>query len=202
MKYRAALQIFDRNSRWLVRLRRILAVGILTGVVFSVSAAEPTGTASAMTDYARWIKPWSEHTNSSSRLGVELKVVVTFVSGEQPLSVVTNLTPVQRLNLAYHLKTAGTEITTNGACWSFFASNSTATEAPIRWLSPGELKQLDELLAGLPDDGQTLPPPGKRVIVQALEAGHWDVRVYDLTSAPAEVRALLTFIGNPFEKTL
>lgn len=194
--------MIGRYSRWATRRLRALTVCVLTGAVFSASAADSAGEASTTTDYARWIKPWSEHTNSSSRLGAELKVVVTFVAGERPLSVVTNLTPVQRLDLAYHLKTAGSEITTNGACWSYYASNLAAKEAPVRQLSADELQQLDELLAHLPDDNQTLPPPGKRVIVQVLEAGHWRIRVYDLTTVPAEVRALLTFIANPFEKTL
>lgn len=200
MKYLGALQMIDRNSRWSARLLRALAICVLAGAVVSVSAAETAGNLSA--DYARWIKPWSEHTNMSSRLGAELKVVVTFVSGEKPLSVVTNLTPVERLNLAYHLKTAGSEVTANGACWSYFASNVSATEAPVRQLTAAELQQLDELLAHLPDDGSALPPPGRRIIVQVREQGRWRIGVYDRTSAPPEVQAILKLIGNPFAKSL
>jgi hypothetical protein len=202
MKKLVALQKIGRNSRWATPLRRALASLVLAGTVCFAPAALAVGDTPAATDYSRWIKPWSERTNSSSRLGTELKVVVTLVTGEQPLSVVTNLTPVQRLSLAYHLKTTGSEITTNGACWSYYATNLAANEAPVRWFSPGELKQLDELLARLPDDESSLPPPGKRLVVQVLEAGRWRIRVYDLTTAPAEVRDLLAFIGNPFVKTL
>ena len=173
-----------------------LAGFVLAGMAFSTSAAE-----TATTDYARWIKPWSEHASTSSRLGAELKVIVTLVSGEQPLSVVTNLTPVQRLTLAYHLKTASSEVTTNGGCWSFFASNSTSAEAPIHWFSPDELKQLGELLAHLPDDGATLPPPGQRIVVQAWEQDHWRIHVYDRANAPAELQSILVMLGNPFAKS-
>jgi len=202
MKYQGALQIIDRNSRWTARLLRALTVCVLTGAVFNVSAADSTSELSTMADYSRWIKPWSEHTNVSSRLGGELKAVVTIITGERPLSVVTNLTPVERVNLAYHLRTAGSEITTNGTCWSYFASNLSANEAPIRQFTPGELKQLDDLLAQLPDDNLSLPPPGQRIVVQVREQDHWRIRVYDRATAPLEIRTLLILIGNPFDKNL
>jgi hypothetical protein len=154
-------------------------------------------------DYGRWIKPWSERATNSTRLnGVELKLVVTTVCGEQPLSVVTNMTTLERLNLAYHLKTTGVEITTNGLCWSYFASNTDTKESPVRQLSQDELKQLDDLLVHLPDDNLMLPPPGKRVVVQVLEQGHWRVRVYDGNTASPEVLSLLNFVANPFDKSL
>jgi hypothetical protein len=157
----------------------------------------------AVSAYSRWVKPWSEHATNSVRLdGAGLKLVVTTISGEQPLSVVTNLTAVERLNLAYHLKTAGTEISTNGLCWSYFASNTDSREAPARQLSEDELKRLDDLLASLPDDDLKLPPPGRRIVVQVFEQDHWKIRVYDGNSAPPEVLSLLALIGNPFDKSL
>lgn len=153
--------------------------------------------------YARWIRPWSEHATNSPQLGgAGLKLAVTIVSGEKPLSVVTNMSPLERLNLAYHLRTAGTEISTNGLCWSYFASNTDSQQTPVRRLSAVELKQLDGLLARLPSDHQTLPPPGKRVIVQVLEQGHWRIRVYDGNTAPPEVVSLLKCLANPFDKSL
>lgn len=175
---------------------------LLAGSVFSSLAADSKHDLASMADYTRWIQPWSEHTNVSSQLGAGLKAIVTIVSGEKPMSVVTNLPPVERLKLAYQLKTAGTEIATNGACWSYYASNSGAKETPVRQLSADELKQLDDLLARLPDDDLSLPPPGHRVVVQIWEQDHWRIRVYDRTSAPAEILAVLALVKNPFEKGL
>lgn len=178
-----------------------LLAGVLLAAALNVRAEDAK--LGSLNDYARWIKPWTGHASNSERLGnLGLKVVITTVSGEQPLAVVTNMTPLERLNLAYHLRTVGTEITTNGLCWSYFASNTDSQSAPVRQLSADELQQLDALLAQLPDDQLTLPPPGKRVVVQVLEQGRWRVRVYDQNQAPAEIVSLLKLTANPFEKSL
>lgn len=154
-------------------------------------------------DYARWIKPWTARATNSPQLGgAELKLIVTTIVGEQPLAVVTNMTPLERLNLAFHLRTAGTEVSTNGRCWSYFASNTDSQPTPVRALSAADLTQLDALLARLPDDHQVLPPPGRRVIVQTLAAGRWQIRVYDGRHAPPEVVSLLKLLANPFAKSL
>jgi hypothetical protein len=153
-------------------------------------------------DYARWVKPWLEHATNSAQLGgVELKAAITTVIGERPVSAVTNLTALERLNLSYHLRTVGTEIATNGLCWSYSASNTESRGTPVRQLSADELQRLDNLLAQLPDDDLTLPPPGRRLVVQVLEPGRWRVRVYDRNAPPGEVVSLLNFIANPFDKS-
>jgi len=45
-------------------------------------------------------------------------------------------------------------------------------------ISSESLKQLDKLLAQLPGDGARLPPPGRRLLVQADVRGHLLTRVY------------------------
>lgn len=182
-------------------IRLALFAGAFFGAIFSSLAADSVRDLSSMADYARWIQPWSEHTNTSSQLGAGLKAIITVVNGEKPMSVVTNLPPVERLKLAYELKTTGTEIATNAACWSYFAANSGTRETPVRQLSMDAFKQLNELLAQLPDDDLSLPPPGQRVVVQVWEQDHWRIRVYDRATASPEIRSILALINNPFEQT-
>lgn len=184
-------------------MKRAFIACVFLAATLTLRAGDSNAKPGPMSDYARWIKPWSERATNSAQLGgAELKVVVTTVSGEQPLSVVTNMTPLERLNLAYHLKTVGTEITTNGLCWSYFASNTDSQGTPVRQLAGAEIKQLDELLTQLPDDKSVLPPPGQRLVVQVLERGHWRVHVYDRKTAPPKVLALLKLVANPFDKSL
>lgn len=184
-------------------MKHAFIAGVFLAAVLALRAEDASPKLNALSDYARWTRPWSEHATNSAQLGgAELKLVVTTVSGEQPLSVVTNMTPLERLNLAYHLKTVGSEISTHGRCWSYFASNTESKGTPVRQLSDDELKQLDDLLAHLPDDDLKLPPPGQRLVVQVFEHGHWRIRVYDRNTAPPEVVSLLKLIANPFDKSL
>ena len=155
------------------------------------------------TPYDAWIKPWTERpANSASSGAVGLKAVVSVVTGEKDFSTVTNLTPIQRLELAYHIKVSASEIATNGACRSYFVSNSDARSGETRQLAPDDLQKLTEALAQLPDDHSQLPPAGKRVVVQVWENNQWRVRVYDGNNLPPEVKSLLALLANPFDKQL
>lgn len=180
-------------------MRTFIAV-ILLAAVFAARAEDAANSLPAVSDYAHWIKPWAERpvTNSVSG-GAGLKVVVSVVTGEAPLSTVTNMSPVERLAAAFHINVVASEITTNGACRFYSVSNTDAKLAPARQFSADALQQLDDLLARLPDDGLTLPPAGQRVVVQVLEQDHWRVRVYDRAAAPVEIRSLLALINNPLD---
>jgi len=180
---------------------RALFVFILLSAALSVRAADSTNSLSSVADYARWVKPWADRSITNSRpAGEELKVIVTLVSGEPALSAVTNMTALERLNLAYRIKVTASEITTNGSCRSYFTSNAALYEVSPRQLSAEDLKRLDGLLLHLPDDGLKLPPPGQRIIVQVLERNHWRIRVYDRDTAPPEIRLLMELIANPFDQ--
>lgn len=175
-----------------------LAAGVFFAVTSPAVAAEPAA------DYAAWTKSWVSRPSTNAALGdASLKAVVSIVAGEKELSAVTNMTPVERLDLAYHLKISATDVATNGSCHCYFVSN-TGSQAEPRQLSPGDLQKLDEALSRLPDDHAQLPPPGKRVVVQVWEKekGAWHVRVYDGKHLPPEVKAVLDLLANPCDKYL
>jgi hypothetical protein len=158
--------------------------------------------ADSATAYDAWVKPWAERPATSASLSAGLKAVVSIVSGEKDISVVTNLTPVQRLELAYHIKVSASEIATNGACRGYFVSNTEAKSGAARQLAPEDFQKLSEALAQLPEDHSQLPPAGKRVVVQVWENSQWRVRVYDGNNLPPEVRSVLDLLANPFDKQL
>lgn len=187
--------------RWIFRGLAVFTAWLWLAAGFPLRAAETDDAAAAPDAYARWVKPWAERPLTSPALGgVELKALVTTVRGEVPLSVVTNMTPLERLEQSYRLKISTTEVAANGDCHSAFISNTETKSAPVRRLSSDELNRLDEELARLPDDHAQLPPPGGRVIVQTPENGAWRVRVYDGTQPPAEVKAVLDLLANPFDR--
>ena len=155
------------------------------------------------TPYDTWIKPWTERPATSESLGGSgLKAVVSIVAGEKDFSSVTNMTPVQRLELAFHIKVSTSEVATNGACRNSFVSNTDAESGAARQLAPEQFQKLGETLAQLPDDHSQLPPAGRRVVVQVWENNQWRVRVYDGNKLPPEVKSLLDLLANPFDKQL
>jgi hypothetical protein len=165
------------------------------------TAAVSMNAADSATAYDAWVKPWAERPATSPSLGdAGLKVIVSIVSGEKDISFVTNMTPVQRLELAYHINVSASEVSTNGAVRSYFVSNSDARSGKVGQLSTDDFQKLAEALAKLPDDLSQLPPAGRRVVVQVWENDRWRVRVYDGNHLPPEVKAVLELLANPFDK--
>jgi hypothetical protein len=153
--------------------------------------------------YAAWIKPWAEQPTASPRLdGAELKLIVTTVRGEADLTTITNMTPVERLNLSYRIKVSAVEVATNGASQSYFVSNTDSKTGPLKQLSVMDRQMLEQWLAQLPVDGAQLPPPGQRVIVQVRENDSWRVHVYDGAKPSPALKAILALLANPFDKTI
>lgn len=184
---------FHARSKLLASLRAGLAA-----LVF-LAAANHSWAADAATYYASWIKPWAERPTTSAALGgTELRAVVSIVTGEADANKVADMTPAERLNLAYHIKVATTEIATNGASHDYFVSNTSTKSTAPRQLSPEELQKISDLLTQLPDDNAQLPLAGRRVVVQTLENGQWHVRVYDGKTLPVEVKSLLDQLSNPY----
>lgn len=166
-------------------------------------AANHSWAADASTYYASWTKPWAErHTASAALDGTELKAVVSIITGEADANKIADMTPAERLTLAYHIKVATTEIATNGASHDYFVSNTSTKSSAPRQLSPEDLQKLNDLLAQLPDDHAQLPLAGRRVVVQTRENGQWRVRVYDGKALPAEVKSLLDQLANPYAAML
>ena len=150
------------------------------------------------TYYASWTKPWAERPTTSAALNnTELKAVVSTVTGEADANKVADMTPAERINLAYHIKVASTEIATNGSYREYFVSNTSTKSTALRQFPEADLQKITNLLAQLPDDNAQLPLAGRRVVVQTLESGQWHVRVYDGKKLPSEVQSLLEQLANP-----
>ena len=177
-----------------------LVCGTFAGVIF-FTAAVSLPAADATSAYARWVKPWSERPATSPALdGAGLKLIVSAVRGEAGNDVVTAMTPLQRLNLAYHIQVSATEVATNGACRSYVVSNTYTRTSEVRWLSPNGSQQLDDLIAGLPEDHSQLPPAGNRIVLQVWADGQWRIHVYDGNQLPPEVQAVLSLLAKPYSK--
>ena len=172
--------------------------GALAALVFLLSAGALSA-ADSPTTYEIWVKPWTARPAPDA---ASPNVIVSIVTGEAEPSVVASMTQKERLALSFHLKISATEITTNGACHSYFVSNTSTQTAEPRQLLTTDLQKLTESLARLPDDNSQLPPAGRRVVVQVWEGGAWHVRVYDGRKLPAEVKALLDQLANPFDALL
>ena len=180
-----------------------LLVHIASAAVLFFTAAFSLSADNSDSDsaYARWIKPWSERPAASPALdGAGLKLIVSNVRGEADAAVVAAMTPVQRLNLAYHIRVSATEVATNGGFRSYVVSNTDARTSDVRWLSPNEIRQLDELLGQLPADNSQLPPPGNRVVLQVWTDGQWRVHVYDGNHLPPEAQAVVNHLAKPYSK--
>lgn len=174
--------------------------------VLSALAAVPlfaAGDENVPASYAAWVRPWAGRPTDSGLLaGTAPKWVVTVISGEAEVAAVTNMTALERLELAYHIRTAATEIATNGLHRAYLVSNSGVRLGALRNFSEKEMAKFDQLLSQLPDDHGQLPPAGRRVAVQTWEAGRWHIRVYDGNQPSPELKALLRLLANPFEKNL
>lgn len=145
------------------------------------------------TDYEQWIARYVR-TNHTAVFGVfgkgevvPIKLRVTVVEGEPNTNGIEALS-----HLGLGVSTYGAVISTHGRIAYFshsdFGSKGSSGGPP---LSAAELKKLDSLLTKLPDDGERLPPPGRRMILQADVDGHWVVRVYDRANAPDVVWEIL-----------
>jgi hypothetical protein len=176
---------------------RFLFCVALAALVYAV--AQPLYAAENPTPYEKWTKSWAERPATSAALGgVELKAIVSLITGEASPEAVAGMTPVDRLKLAYKIKVAATEVAASGKYRSYFVSNTDSKTEGSRQFSDEDRQKLDQLLAQLPDDHAQLPPAGRRVVVQTRENGAWHVRVYDGNQLPAEVKSLLDLLANPY----
>jgi hypothetical protein len=173
-------------------IRTLVSVAIFSAAVFSLSATDATNA------YAAWIQPWSQQPTTSAALdGAGLKLIISNVRGEKSVPAVATMTPLQRLDLAYHLQISAAEVATNG---SYVVSNTDTRTGDVRWLSPNGILQLDKLISILPEDDFYLPPAGNRIVVQSRTDGQWSVRVYDGNNLPPEAQAILNLLAKPYAK--
>jgi hypothetical protein len=153
--------------------------------------------------YSKWVQPWLERpAYSPAFLGGDLKLIVSRIKGEAEIAAVTNMTPVERLQLAYRIQVSAAEVATDGSLRTYFVSNTESTASPVRQMAATDFQQLDALLNQLPADRATLPPAGDRVVVQYLNAGQWRIRVYPAKNLPPEVKNLMSVLARPAKNLL
>jgi hypothetical protein len=117
--------------------------------------------------------------------------IVTSVEGDGP-------SPTNRVRSRFpNVVKTGWIVSTTGFVRSFyetdFGTHGGGSTQPT--ISGEGLKQLDKLLATLPGDGARLPPPDRRLLVQADVRGHLLTRVYDRANLPDRLREILRLAG-------
>ncbi len=195
MKQPGTFLILRYRSTW-ARLALVAFAGMIFSIAaMSLSAADMTNA------YAQWVKPWAERPRTSAALnGAGLKLMVSCVRGEATAAALSAMTPLQRLDLAYHIQVSTAELATNGSLRSYHVSNTDAKTSTTRQLAPDDYQLLDAFLDRLPDDHAQLPPVGQRVVVQFVSEGQWRVRVYDGNQLPPAVNDLLRLLAQPYDK--
>lgn len=171
---------------------------VLAALMFLVAAGSLPA-ADSPTIYETWVKPWATRPAPDA---AGPNVIVSIVAGEADANVVAGMTPAERLELSYHIKVAATEVGSNGACRSYFISNTSTKTTGPRQLSPEDFQKFNESLSRLPDDNSQLPLAGRRVVVQVWEGGQWRVHVYDGHKLAAEVKSVLDQLANPYDALL
>ncbi len=172
----------DHQPRPLGLLLSILTCAILTG---PASAADP---APGISDYDRWVSSHTSENSLSRQFDAKnpLKLRITAVEGD-------NVAPDDpNIHFDSKLSDHGTTITADGNVSSFSHDSWSIKGGGGGPPLPNEtLTRLDELLAKLPDDGKRLPPPDRKLLVEADLNGARTVRVYDRANAPATVWEIL-----------
>jgi len=178
---------------WMRHVRRAGVAMIFLAVTLPLFADDATNA------YASWIQPWTQSPVTSPALnGAGLRLIFSCVQGETNAAAVKAMSPVDRLDLAYHIRVAAAELATNGGFRSYFVNNTDAKTSTTRWLTSDELAEVDQLLAALPDDQAQLPPPGNRIVMQVLTNGQWQVHVYDGNHLPETVTNLFNHLAKPY----
>jgi len=193
MKLTGLLILISTGSAWTRHVRCAGVAMIFFAVTLQLFADDTTDA------YTSWVKPWTQSPVTSPALnGAGLRLIVSCVQGETNVAAVKAMSPVDRLDLAYHIRVAAAELATNGGFRSYFVNNTDAKTSTTRWLTSDELAEVDQLLAALPDDQAQLPPPGNRIVMQVLTNGQWKVRVYDGNHLPGTVTNLFNHLAKPY----
>ena len=153
-------------------------------VASALGAPPPTDPA---TEYRQWIEgftPDSVKRDFGSE-EVLLKLIITAVEGDEKDGA--EPAPFRETRV----RSYGCEVSTDGRVGGFSRSSRGTKGGGYPRIPDADRKRLDELLSRLPGDGSHLPPAGRRVLVQVMEAGRIISHVYDRSNAPDEVLELL-----------
>jgi WD40 repeat protein len=169
--------------------RFALITALIYAAVLTTSAPAFDPVASATSNYDGWVAEYTSDKSYYNRFGdakTPLKLRITAVEGDDHAP---NANPRQSRPTVY-----GTAVTAEGV--HYFSHSSWSTSGGSHGPLPAaRLTRLDELLAKLPDDGKRLPPPDRKLMVEADVNGTRIVRVYDRANAPASVWEILRLIN-------
>ncbi|EEF63471.1 WD40 repeat domain-containing protein [Pedosphaera parvula] len=149
-----------------------------------------SGTSHERTDYERWVTNYARKDLTkmvASDGTAQLKLVITALEGEESVQS-ADVFRTSILRFVTELSTSGQ---VRGFTYSYMSTKgSSGTPIPA-----ADLKRLDKLLARLPEDGFHLPPPGRRMLLQAVSGQRLVTRVYDLANTPDIVWEILRLSG-------
>ena len=164
----------------------------------SISSTEPSH--EDQKEYENWVRPYRQSPtvdvlDSSGRtVATRALLAITVVQGDD-LPIDENHARVS--GNGYRIVTDQWIVSTDGRI-SHFNSNSTSIGGSSPDLTKKDLLGLSRLLHQLTDHQSQLPPPGRRLVIQAPAAGGVVVRVYDRANLPDPVLEIIRIVRVRF----
>jgi WD40 repeat protein len=149
---------------------RSLSRGCATALVFAGLTL-----AACAEDYASWMATHAKQELSGRGGSSTLKLAITKFTEPKPGARPDPFTSEA---------SEGIEITVDGRVHMFRRHSMGEQGGGGEQLPAATLARLDALLAALPEDGQRLPPPRRRVLIQAKLGDRLVTRLYDRAQAP------------------
>jgi WD40 repeat protein len=140
-------------------------------------------------EYDQWIERyvtdntvgWFPGASATSKhVRVPVKLVITAIEGDDPQSQARDKE-----------RSYGCQLAADGRVAHFYHDARGHKGGGYPMISDSDRKQLDQLIAKLPNDGSRLPPPNRRLVLQIPEGDHFRVVVYDRANAPDDVLTIL-----------
>lgn len=173
----------------------ICGIGIVCGFALPAKAQEeqrPTydrRQAAAQMDYENWVSRYRAGSLRSYLGGEvgELSLAITAIEGDEPQLGDDQAVGHDYFQTYYY----GVRVSTAGTVGRFYRSSMGTKGGGYPQLPAAEMKRLNQLLLQLPEDGASLPPPGRRLVMQVANGDHFRAHVYDRGNAPDVVLEIL-----------
>jgi hypothetical protein len=175
-----------RGFLWRVAATALAAISTPWPSVSQTQTAIDARSPEVPINYADWIRPYQTQELKAwfgDQPG-EVKLVVTTIEGDDKKA------ERQIFDLGYSVK-YGCAVSTDGRV-SYFSHTSMGSKGSgFGRILEADQKRLDGLTANLPDDGSRLPPPRRRLVIQAATPSGVIARVYDRANAPDSILEIL-----------
>jgi len=166
----------------------------------SIASAEPSY--GGQKEYERWIQPYRQSPlesvdgvdASGHTIAIPALMGITVVVGDD-LSTDQKQAPLWGNG---RVVIYGCNVFADGRVWRVDSRVTSLVGPGAPELSQRELQELTTLLHQLPDDHARLPPPGRRLVIQAPAAGGPVIRVYDRANLPDPVLEIIRLLRVRF----